>query len=155
MAPSMETSMDMQWWHWAVLGLVLGLFELATPGGFFIIFFGVGAILVGLLSFAGFGGPLWLQWVLFTVLSVTTLLLFRDPLLRRMRASEHVGLVDAITSDIAVAKEDIAPGAIGKAELRGAAWSARNVGSALLARGQRCSVRKVDGLLLHITAEGA
>ena len=26
--------MDMQWWHWAVLGLALGLLELATPGGF-------------------------------------------------------------------------------------------------------------------------
>ena len=38
--------MDMQWWHWAVLGLVLGLLELATPGGFFIVFFGVGAMLV-------------------------------------------------------------------------------------------------------------
>ena len=38
--------MDMQWWHWAVLGLGLGLLELATPGGFFILFFGVGALLV-------------------------------------------------------------------------------------------------------------
>ena len=41
----MESVMDMQWWHWAVLGLVLGLLELATPGGFFILFFGVGALL--------------------------------------------------------------------------------------------------------------
>ena len=38
--------MDMQWWHWAVLGLGLGLLELATPGGFFILFFGIGALLV-------------------------------------------------------------------------------------------------------------
>ena len=28
----MESVMEMQWWHWAVLGLVLGLLELATPG---------------------------------------------------------------------------------------------------------------------------
>ena len=146
--------MDMQWWHWAVLGLALGLFELATPGGFFILFFGIGALLVGVLSLAGVAGPLWLQWVLFTVFSVTTLLLFRDPLLRRMRHAEHRHPIDALTSDIAVAKEDIAPGAIGRAELRGAAWSARNVGGAALARGQRCTVRKVDGLLLHVTAEG-
>ena len=99
--------MDMQWWHWAVLGLVLGLLELATPGGFFILFFGVGALLVGVLSLLGIAGPLWLQWVLFGVLSVVTLFFFRDPLLRRMRASEHTGLVDSLTSDIAVAKEDI------------------------------------------------
>jgi inner membrane protein len=146
--------MEMQWWHWAVLGLVLGLFEIATPGGFFIVFFAIGAMIVGLLSFLGAAGPLWLQWTLFTVLSVVTLLLFRDPLLRRMRASERTGPIDALTSDIAIVKEDIPAGAIGKAELRGAVWSARNVGATELVRGQRCAVRRVDGLMLHLTAEG-
>ena len=65
------------------------------------------------------------------------------------------GLIDSLTSDIAVAKEDIAPGAVGRAELRGTVWSALNVGIAALHRGQRCAVRKVDGLTLHISAEGA
>jgi membrane protein implicated in regulation of membrane protease activity len=147
--------MDMQWWHWAVLGLVLGLFELATPGGFFILFFGIGALLVSLLSLGGIAGPLWVQWVLFGAFSIVSLLFFRDPLLRRMRASEHTGLIDSLTADIAVVKEDIAPGAFGRAELRGTAWSALNVGVAALHRGQRCAVRKVEGLTLHITAEGA
>ena len=147
--------MDMQWWHWAVLGLALGLLELATPGGFFILFFGVGALLVSLLSMIGFAGPLWLQWMLFGVLSVVTLFFFRDPLLRRMRAAERTGPIDSLTADIAVTKEDILPGAVGRAELRGTSWSALNVGMAALHRGQRCSVRKVEGLTLHITAEGA
>jgi inner membrane protein len=147
--------MEMQWWHWAVLGLVLGLFELATPGGFFILFFGVGALVVAVLSFAGVGGPLWLQWVLFTVVSVAALFLFRDPLLRRMRATQRHTPVDALTSDIAIVKEDIAPGAVGRAELRGTDWSARNVGDAAVQRGQRCTVRKVEGLTLHIAGERA
>jgi inner membrane protein len=152
---AVETAMDMQWWHWAVLGLVLGLLELATPGGFFILFFGIGAMLVALLSLFGIAGPLWVQWVLFGAFSVVTLFFFRDPLLRRMRAAEHTGPIDQLTSDIAVVKEDIAPGEVGRAELRGTSWSARNVGAAALHRGQRCSVRKVDGLTLHISAEGA
>ena len=101
--------MDMQWWHWAVLGLVLGLLELATPGGFFILFFGIGALLVSVLSLLGIAGPLWVQWVTFGALSVITLFFFRDPLLRRMRASERNTPIDQLTSDIAVAKEDIAP----------------------------------------------
>jgi inner membrane protein len=146
--------MEMQWWHWAVLGLVLGLLELATPGGFFILFFGIGALLVAVLSLLGVAGPLWVQWVLFGAFSVVTLFFFRDPLLRRMRASERTGLVDSLTADVAVVKEDIAPGAIGRAELRGTNWTARNVGPAALHRGQRCAVHKVDGLTLHITAEG-
>ena len=151
----MEMVMDMQWWHWAVLGLVLGLLELATPGGFFILFFGIGALLVSVLSLAGIAGPLWVQWVAFGALSIITLFFFRDPLLRRMRASEHTGLVDSLTSDIAVAKEDIAPGAVGRAELRGTGWSARNVGAAVAAPRPALRRPKVDGLTLHISAEGA
>jgi len=147
--------MEMQWWHWAVLGLALGLLELATPGGFFILFFGIGALLVSVLAMLGIAGPLWLQWALFGVLSVLTLFFFRDPLLRRMRAAERTGLVDSLTADIAVTKEDILPGAVGRAELRGTSWSALNVGLAALHRGQRCAVRKVDGLTLHVSAEGA
>ncbi len=147
--------MDMLWWHWAVLGLVLAALELASPGGFFIIFFGVGALVVGLLTFLGVGGPAWLQWLLFTILSLAALKLFRDPLLRHMRTGAATGPVDALTSDIAIALDDIAPGQVGRAELRGSAWSARNVGATPLHKAQRCAVRKVDGLMLHITQEGA
>jgi MFS family permease len=38
---------------WIVLGLILAAIELATPGGFFVIFFGVAAVTVGILSLAG------------------------------------------------------------------------------------------------------
>lgn len=144
----------MLWWHWIVLGLVLAGLEMASAGGFFIIFFGAGAIVVGLLTAADLAGPLWMQWLLFSVLSLVALALFRNPVLRRMRAGMPSGPVDALTSDIATTIEDIAPGAVGRAELRGSAWSARNVGAAPLRKGQRCTVQRVDGLMLHITAEG-
>lgn len=36
-----------EWWHWVVLGLCLAMTELAVPA-FFIIWFGIGAIGVGL-----------------------------------------------------------------------------------------------------------
>ena len=147
--------MDMLWWHWAVLGLVLALLELASPGGFFIIFFGAGALLVSALSFFGVGGPAWLQWLLFTVFSIVALAVFRDPLLRRMRAGEPAGRVDDLTLDICTTIDDIPPGEVGRVELRGSAWKARNVGTVAIAKGLRCSVRKVDGLTVHITLEGA
>jgi membrane protein implicated in regulation of membrane protease activity len=146
--------MNMLWWHWIVLGLVLAVLELASAGGFFIIFFGAGAIVVGLLTVAELSGPLWVQWLLFSLLSLLSLAFFRNPLLRRMRAAMPTRPVDSLTSDIATAIDDILPGAVGRAELRGAAWSARNVGAAPLMKGQRCTVRRVDGLMLHITAEG-
>ena len=40
-----------EWWHWVVLGLCLAMSELAVPA-FFIIWFGIGAIGVGLALLA-------------------------------------------------------------------------------------------------------
>jgi membrane protein implicated in regulation of membrane protease activity len=143
----------MLWWHWIVLGLVLAGLEMASAGGFFIIFFGAGAIVVGLLTLFDLAGPLWVQWLLFSILSILALAFFRNPLLRLLRPVSQTP-VDALTADVATALDDIAPGAVGQAELRGAPWSARNIGAVPLVKGQRCTVRRVDGLMLHITAEG-
>ncbi|MGE5493559.1 MAG: NfeD family protein [Actinomycetota bacterium] len=41
--------MNLEWWHWVVGGIALILAELAIPA-FFIIWFGLGALLVGLLT---------------------------------------------------------------------------------------------------------
>ena len=62
--------MSMLWWHWLVVGLLLMLGELVTPGGFYIIFFGIGAVLVGLLASVGAAGPTWTQVLLFSLFSV-------------------------------------------------------------------------------------
>jgi membrane protein implicated in regulation of membrane protease activity len=63
--------------------------------------------------------------------------------------------VDALVGEIGVVAEDLAPGAVGRIELRGTAWSARNAASLLLPRGVRCRVVSVDGLTLLVEAEGA
>ncbi len=49
--------------------------------------------------------------------------------------------------------EDLAPGAVGNAELRGTAWTARNVDARPLARGERSVVTQVDGLVLSLRAQ--
>jgi inner membrane protein len=146
--------MDMLWWHWIVIGLVFAVLEIAGPGGFFIIFFGVGAVVVGLLDRVGLAGPLWVQWLLFSFVSVVSLLVFRNPLLRRFSVQDTAMTVDRLEGEIAVPHDDIAPGAVGRAELRGSQWSARNAGTTPLSRGQRCVVVKVDGLMLFIEPEG-
>ena len=40
--------MSLEWWHWIVLGIALVIAELAVPA-FFVIWFGLGALSVGLL----------------------------------------------------------------------------------------------------------
>lgn len=141
----------MLWWFWIVLGLALAALELATPGGFYVIFFAIGALAVGGLAVSGVVEPVWLQWLLFPVIALVTLRLFRQPLLGYMRVNDHD--VDSLVGEVAVASADILPGRHGRAELRGSSWSARNVDTTTLTAGQRCRVVAVQGLQLDLRQE--
>jgi inner membrane protein len=143
----------MIWWYWMLLGVVLTAVELATPGGFFFVFFAVSAFLLGLLELLGLVAADALQWVLFSVLSVVCLALFRRPLLDRMRRAERPDTVDSLVGELAVAMTPIASGQYGRAELRGSTWSARNVGEGPVDAGQRCRVVAVRGLELDVRSE--
>jgi len=147
--------MIIAWWHWLALGLILVALELAASGGFYIIFFGIAALAIGALVLVGAGGPVWVQLLLFSVLSVASLLLFRSPLMRWMKLDREGVDVDSLVAENAVARENIAPGGIGRVELRGTVWTARNAGGTPLVNGQRCVVVRVDRLTLHVEAEGA
>lgn len=141
----------MAWWLWLLLGIVLSALELAFTGGFYLIFFGLAAFVVGLLGLIGLTGPYWAQWLVFSVVTVVLILAFRRPTLRLMRVDERE--VDSLVGEIAIASETIPPGGIGRAELRGASWAARNLHTAELAAGQRCRVQRVDGLQIHLLPE--
>jgi membrane protein implicated in regulation of membrane protease activity len=143
----------MLWWHWLIVGFVLIALELAASGGFYVIFFGIAALAIGGLRLIDAAGPLWVQLLLFSVLSVASLLVFRSPLMRMLQLDAPSRDVDSLVGDTATPLEDIAAGAVGRAELRGAVWSARNRDTVPLARGQRCTVVNVDRLMLSITAE--
>jgi membrane protein implicated in regulation of membrane protease activity len=143
----------MTWLYWLVLGLALAALELATPGGFFVIFFSVSALILGILEVVGVLSRDVIQWFLFPVIALVGLGVFRKPLLVWMRAREPKTEVDALIGEVALAAGDIAPGAHGRAELRGTSWSARNVGTAALAAGQRSRVVAVNGLELDIQSE--
>ena len=145
----------MQWWHWLVLGLILIGLEMAASGGFYVIFFGVAALVIGGLHMLDVAGPLWFQLLLFSVLSVLSLVVFRSPLLHWMKLDEPGTDVDSLVGETAIPLEDIPPGGVGRAELRGSVWSARNTGTATLARGERCSVVRVDRLTIFLAPEGA
>lgn len=142
----------MAWWAWLVLGLLLLGGEMALPGGFFLIFFAAGALLVGTVLVAGLALPSWGQWVLFSVSSLLALVVVRPRIVGRLREARP-GIEDTLVGEIAVASEAIAPGAVGRGELRGSVFSLRNADTAPLAAGARCRVAKVDGLTLEVRIE--
>lgn len=146
----------MVWWIWVLFGFLLLALEM-TSFGLHLVFFGIGAIAVGFLVAIGIGGPLWVQFLLFTGISILSLVLFRGPLLKRIR-KDVIGEVrnpdrDDVVGGVAIATEDIPVDSVGQAELRGSSWQARNVGGAPVAKGQRCTVDRVDGLMLLIRAQ--
>ena len=142
----------MTWWLWVALGLVLGAIELATPGGFFVIFFGVAAVIVGLAELAGLGLPAWGQWLAFPILAIVALRLFRKPLLARLQPAATPP-VDSMVSEIALPVAPIDAGQYGRAELRGSLWAAHNISGTAVGAGQRCRVVAVNGLQLDIRPE--
>src|SRR5205814_5609048 len=124
------------------------------PGAFCVFCLGPSAMAVGRAVWLGRHIPGWSQWFLFSLLSVLPVVFLRGPLLRRIMPVRREGLaVDALVGEVAVPLEDLAPGAVGKAELRGSAWTARNVDARPLARGERSVVTPVDGLVLSQRAQ--
>jgi membrane protein implicated in regulation of membrane protease activity len=142
----------MDWWIWIVLGLVLLVGEMVTPRGFYILFFGVGAIIVGILVGFSIAGPLWFQIIVFSGLSLISFWLFRQRLVQSTDRNAP-DRVDSLIGEIAVVTEEIPSRGIGKAEMRGTSWSAHNIGELALARGQRCRVERVQGLTIYVRAE--
>jgi inner membrane protein len=142
----------MTWWWWVLAGFGLAMMEFVTPGGFVAAFFAAGAIAVGLIS-AVVPLPAWMQWALFSVVSIASLLGLRGRLRGRLSPSPDAQEMGDLVGGLAIAGEDLAPKAFGKGECRGAQWTLKNVGREALKSGQRCRVEQVDGLTLMVRAE--
>ena len=142
----------MDWWVWLAGGLALVVAELVTPSGFFIIFFGAAALTIGVVKIFAFVDNLPAELLLFAVLSVVYLFLFRDRLQTRMQIPPPPD-VDSLVGVLAIVQESLSPGVVGKVEVRGSTWSARNTSDVTLAPGQRARVAAVDGLTLAVVPE--
>ena len=97
--------MVFEWWHWIVLGLCLSMAELAVPA-FFIIWFGIGAIGVGLVLLAAPDLTIAAQCLIWAVLSSALVAFwFRYLKPRTMTAvgtsaAQVIGEIGVLVSDI-------------------------------------------------------
>ena len=110
----------MEWWLWLAGGLALVVAEVVTPSGFFIIFFGLAALTVGVLVWLQVVGSLAFELLIFTVLSVAYLLVFRG----RLQSSVPMppsSNVDSLIGVLAVVQERLSPGVVGRVEVRAVA----------------------------------
>ena len=115
--------------------------------------FGVAAVVVGALGVVGASGGAAMQWLLFSVLSIVSLVLFRKPLMRRFKLQEPGPAVDSMIGEICTVTQPPDPDGYGRVELRGTSWAARAAGGSFVT-GQRRRLERVDGLTFWIAPEG-
>ena len=147
----------MLWWHWSILGFILIGIEILTLGGlgnFYFLFFGVAALMVSGLTWSGLIAAAWLQWLLFGLLGIISLLVMKKPLQGKGSATgKDEDDVDSMLGEIAKVLEPLESQAMGKVELRGSTWTARNAGRHVLEKGSSAKIVRVDGLTLWIQEE--
>jgi len=144
----------MPWWGWVAAGMMMLVAELAlVDAAFYLVFLGISALLVGALALAGVPLPFWMQWTVFALLAVGSLVFFRGKVYDRLRGGSAGLIPEGVTGDAAVALEAIAPGARGRVELRGSSWTALNRGTMQIEVGSRCLVERAEGLTLVVRPE--
>jgi inner membrane protein len=133
------------------MALLVG--EVLTPTGFYMLFLGIAALIVGGVVAVGPPLPLWGQGLGFIVLSVAAALILRVPAQTWLyRNSEKLPSVDSVIGAEAVARSLILPDQNGTVELHGSTWKARNGDAEPIGDGARCYVREVVGVTLIVTA---
>jgi len=140
----------MTWWAWVIFGtLLLGVELFAIDLQFYLVFIGLGAIVVGIVELVAPGLPAWVPWILFAVLSLTAMFTIRRQLYQLLRGSA-VGITDSAVGTRLTIREALAPGGTCRTEYRGSIWTAINVGSEAIPAGGAAVIDTVEGLNLRI-----
>jgi membrane protein implicated in regulation of membrane protease activity len=144
--------MDLEWWHWVVGGIVLLLAELAVPA-FFMIWFGLGALLVALMTLAVPGLSTAAQLSLWTVASVGMVILwFRifKPDYKKTRAGTAAG--EAI-GEIGLLVGAVAPFERGRVRFQRPVLGAEEwacLSESAIPAGERVKVVAIEGSFLKV-----
>ena len=145
----------MPWWGWFVMAAALLAIELfVIDAQFYLVFLGVSAAVVGLIDLADGTMQAWQQWLAFAVLSIVTMLAFRDRVYQLAR--KRTGHVEQrlTLGDRVVIPVRLEPRQSCRAEYRGSSWTARNVDQQAIDAGKEAVIAHVDGLTLHVRGIG-
>lgn len=135
---------------WLILLVILVAGEAITVGLTFI-WFAVGAM-GGLLT-AVLGGPIWLQVVVFLLLSALTLVLVRPAAARLLTPGLSPTNADRVLSQIALVTEEIDNIAeTGQVKLFGQVWTARSENGEVIPVQTRVRILRIEGVKVFVKA---
>ena len=144
--------MNPEWWHWIVGGIVLVLAELVIPS-FFIVWFGLGALLTGLLTLAFELSPT-AQLATWTLASLAMVgLWFR--VFKQSFVKTRVGTADGeVIGEIGLLVSAVAPFERGKVRFQRPVLGSEEwvcLADAAIAAGERVKVVAVEGSFLKVS----
>ncbi len=134
---------------WLIAVIVLGIIEAVTVG-LVTIWFAVGALAALISSL--FGGPLWLQILLFFVVTAVTLVTTRPIVKKYFGKNSH----KATNADMVIGKEAQVTEAINNLQSTGAVrcigkeWSARSENGENIAEGEIVVAVRIEGVKLIV-----
>lgn len=142
----------MPWWGWMIVGaLLLGSELMIVDAGFYLVFLGIAAAITGLVELSGVGLEPWVQWILFSIIALVFMVLFRKKLYAKLRGS-GIGYETGPTGEIVTVEQALQPGETGRLAYRGTEWTVINTSDQAFVQGQHVQIRSVDGLTLMLGA---
>ncbi len=135
------------WVYWVVAGIILIIAEILTPGVFFFICLGLGALLAAISTL--FTEIWWIPWLVFVSLSALLVLASR-PLVRRLerKVSAERTTIDALLGKEARVVAAIEPGKMGMVVVEGEKWRAE--AKERIAAGEKVKIRELKGTHLVV-----
>jgi len=139
----------MTWWGWIIAGAILLGAELSFVNAhFYLVIIGSAAILTGLAALA-LPIPEWLQWALFAVLAIVSMVTFRNRLYHRFtHAMPKVETGPA--GGVITLPVSLGAGESCQAEHGGTFWTIRNDSDTPIASGTRARIVRVQDLTLLV-----
>ena len=148
----MENVLIIEWWHWVLGGLGLVLLELALPS-FFVIWFGLGALLVGLSLLALPTLALTAQIALWIITSVEMVVLWFSVFKR----SQHKTLIGTaageVIGEVGLLVSAVAPFQRGKVRFQRPLLGAEEwvcMAETAITAGERVRVVSVEGSFIKV-----
>ena len=139
----------MTWWGWIIAGAILLGAELSFVNAqFYLVFIGSAAILVGLATIAL---PLaaWVQWALFAVLAIVSMVTFRSRIYQRFNRAWPKAAAGPAGGLITL-QVSLAAGESCQAEYGGTFWTVRNDSDTPIPSGSRARITRVQDLTLLV-----
>ncbi len=133
---------------WLIIVAVMIVIEIITLG-LTTIWFGVGAIGAAIVAWLGYG--VWVQIIVFAVLSVIAMAIVRPFAVKYLnKDKEKTNVDDVIGKTVVVTKEINNELATGEVQLNGMSWTARSEDGRIIPEKERVEVVSVQGVKLIV-----